>query len=122
MSPEGDRGNLRFRGRNMSIFKKARLGACVMYGGYALAILLTFLWGPKIPVIGFVGLLTALIGYGVIYSAAKCPECSCEWLNGTAGFPVLLQLPFSSSITCRSCGHTVNAKDFSESERVGPSA
>ncbi len=41
-----------------------------------------------------------------------CPECSAEWMNGTAGFPILLQLPFRSSVTCRSCGHTVNAKNF----------
>ena len=93
-----------------------------MYGGFALAMLLTWLVGPKIPVIGFVGLFTALLGYGVLYSAAKCPECSAEWLNGPAGFPVMLQLPFRSSVTCRSCGHTVNSKDFTESGDVGPAA
>ncbi|MCH7959578.1 MAG: hypothetical protein IID08_05585 [Candidatus Hydrogenedentes bacterium] len=95
----------------MRSLKKARIGTFIMYGGYVLAILLTFLFGPAVPLIGILGLFVALAGYGIAFDGAKCPECACAWLNDAKGLPLLIQLPLGATIHCRECGHTVDLKN-----------
>lgn len=93
----------------MQSIQKARLGTYIMYGGFVLMLLLTWLFGRHIPMIGILGIFTALGGYGLAAATAKCPECGCQWLDGPAGFPLLFQLPLGQDIVCRECGHTVRA-------------
>ena len=96
-----------------SSLKRARLCTFMIHGGYLLMIVLLITTNNWM--IAFSGIVLALVGFATTGQAAKCPRCSGELLNGSAGIvgvSNLLRLSAGSPIRCSDCEYEIQKTDY----------